>query len=231
MSNARTTGRKKRSWLKTALWVIGALVVVFVVIQFLPLAKHSNPPATNPFVWSAPGAEAVAKASCYDCHSNETKWWWATRIAPVSWLTWHDVSDGRARLNFSEWTGAVTADQIARAVNGEMPPGQYTLIHPNARLDDRERQVLIDGFTASLADNGGGSATSATPTPAPSSSASGDATAVIRQRCGSCHSPDPALQFHAGSTAEAQALIDSMKQRGAQLTAQEEQSLLAYYTR
>ena len=232
MSNARTSGRKKRSWLRIALWVIGALVAVFVVIQFIPYGKdHANPPASDPFVWSAPGAEAIARTSCYDCHSNETKWWWATNIAPASWLVWRDVNEGRARLNFSEWSGAVTAEEIADAVNGEMPPGQYTLMHPGAKLNDAQKQDLIDGFKASLADNGGGSTTTATPTPAPSSSATGDATAVIQQRCSSCHSPDPALQFRASSAADAQALIDSMKQRGAQLTASEEQALIAYFTR
>ena len=237
MSNARTTGRKKRSWLKTALWVIGALLVVFVVIQFIPYGRssHSNPPATSAFQWTDPAAEAIAKESCYDCHSNETKWWWATDIAPFSWLVQHDVDDGRANLNFSESNGLPSADEFRQVVQeGEMPPLQYTLIHPGARLSDAEKQTLSAGYASGLAGGGSssdpGTGQQATPTPAPTAAA-GDATAVIQQRCSSCHSPDQALQFHAGSTADAQALIDSMKQRGAQLTAQEEQTLLTYFTR
>ena len=238
MSNARTTGRKKRSRLRIALWVIGALVVVFLVIQLVPYGRssHSNPPATNAFRWTDPAAEAIAKESCYDCHSNETKWWWATSIAPFSWLVQHDVDDGRARLNFSEFDGLPPADEVREVVReGEMPPLQYTLMHPAAKLTDAERQTLAEGYAAGLAVSGSSSepapGQTATPAPAPTSSAVADATGVIARRCGSCHSPDQALQFRAGSAAEAQALIDSMKQRGAQLTAQEEQTLVAYFTR
>ena len=103
---ASTTSARRRSWKKTLLWVIGIAVVVFILIQFVPYGRssHTNPPASNPFKWTDPQAEAIAKKSCYDCHSNETKWWWATNIAPFSWLVQRDVDGGRARLNFSEWT-------------------------------------------------------------------------------------------------------------------------------
>jgi hypothetical protein len=150
----------------------------------------------------------------------------------VSWLTWHDVADGRSRMNFSDWTGTMDAQALQYAVNNNMPPKQYTLIHPNAKLTDQEKQTLLNGFSTSLADNSGSSSGStASPTPAPTSTSGGNAVAIINQRCGSCHSADPAVQFHASSSQEAQALIDSMKQRGAQLSASEEQALIAYYTR
>jgi hypothetical protein len=240
VSTGRTRGRRRRPWLRIALWVVGALVVIFLVIQVIPYGRssHTNPPATNAFAWTDPAAEAIARESCYDCHSNETKWWWATDIAPFSWLVQHDVDEGRAHLNFSEFDGLPPADRFQEVVNGgEMPPLQYTSIHPSAKLTDAERQTLAQGYAAGLAASGsssGGQAqpeSSSTPTPTTSASATADAVSVINQRCGSCHSPDQALQFHAGSTAEAQALIDSMKQRGAQLTPAEEQTLIAYFTR
>ena len=49
---------------------------------------------------------ALAKQACFDCHSNETEWPAYSRVAPVSWLIQHDVSEGRAVLNFSEWQWA-----------------------------------------------------------------------------------------------------------------------------
>jgi hypothetical protein len=215
---------------RIALWVVGALVVVFILIQFIPYGRdHTNPPASNPFVWSAPGAEAIAKTSCYDCHSNETKWWWAVSVAPFSWLAWHDISGGRSRLNFSEWNGGLTTEELQRAINGEMPPLQYTLLHPNAKLNEQEKQTLLKGFSASLADQTGGSG-SATPTPSPTS-AGGDAVALINERCSTCHSPDQALQFRAANADEAKALIDNMVQRGADVSASEEQTLIDYFTR
>lgn len=231
MSAARARGRSQRSWLRIALWVVGVLVVIFAVIQLIPYGRnHDNPPVTTAFTWADPAAEAIARESCYDCHSNETKWWWATNIAPASWLVWRDVSEGRDHLNFSEWDGAVTTEQIQDAVDGEMPPLQYTLIHPGAKLSDEEKRTLVDGFAASLTGGqAGSSGSSASPSPTPTDT--GDAAAIIQQRCSGCHSADRALSFHAGDAAEAQALIDSMKQRGAELTGPEEQALVDYFTR
>jgi mono/diheme cytochrome c family protein len=232
-------GTGGRSWKRILLWVIGIAVVLFIVIQFIPYGRssHSNPTATNPFQWADPQAEAIAAQSCYDCHSNETEWWWATNIAPFSWLVQRDVDQGRANMNFSEFAGVPSAEEFAEVVNsGEMPPFQYTIIHRDAKLTDAEKQVLIAGYTAGLTESGASSETSPEPAPsatatpaATATAASGDAVAVIGQRCGSCHSADQALSFRAGSKAEAQALIDSMVQRGAQVTPEEEQVLAQYF--
>jgi hypothetical protein len=32
-----------------------------------------------------------------------------------------------------------------------MPPSKYTILHPNAKLSDSEKQALIDGLTATYA--------------------------------------------------------------------------------
>jgi cytochrome c553 len=231
-------GTGGRSWRRILLWVIGIAVIAFIVIQFIPYGRssHSNPAATNPFQWTDPQAETIARTSCYDCHSNETEWWWATNIAPFSWLVQRDVDEGRENLNFSESDGLPPASQVAEVVNeGEMPPFQYTIIHSDAKLTDAEKQTLIAGYEAGLAKSGPSSGgtpgpePSATPTPT-AAAAEADAVTVINQRCGSCHSADQALSFRAGSEAEAQALIDDMLQRGAQVTAEEQQVLVRYFT-
>jgi hypothetical protein len=230
-----TTERPGRSWKKILLWAIGIAVVVFVLIQFIPYGRssHTNPAAANPFQWTDTQAEAIAKESCYDCHSNETKWWWATNIAPFSWLVQHDVDGGRERLNFSDWTGEPPAAAIQEAVNGEMPPFQYTMIHPSAKLTDAEKQTLVQSYQASIDASGGvatdGQSTS-TPTPSATSSATTDAVSIIIQRCGTCHSADQALAFRTSDSAQAQALIDDMIQRGAQVTPEEQQALVQYFT-
>ena len=151
---ANPSGRRRRSGLRIALWVIGALVVVFVLIQFVPYGRdHTNPPVTNDFKWTSQKAEAIARESCYDCHSNETKWWWAVSIAPFSWLAQRDIDEGRSKLNFSEWKSGQNVDGFQDAVNGEMPPFQYTILHPGAKLTDAERQELLSGFQQSLSAN------------------------------------------------------------------------------
>ncbi len=235
---ARTGGR---SWKKTLLWIIGIAAVLFIVIQFIPYGRssHSNPAATSPFRWTDPQAEAIARTSCYDCHSNETTWWWATNIAPFSWLVQHDVDGARAHLNFSEFNGLPEVDRFQRAVEeGEMPPLQYTLIHSSAKLTDAEKQTLIQGYSAGLVASGSSSGGQPDPqgssTPTPTTSAAGstaDAVAIINDVCSRCHPADPALSFHAGSTAEAQALVDDMIQRGAQVTPEQQQVIIQYFTR
>jgi hypothetical protein len=123
---------------------------------------------------------------------------------------------------------------------GEMPPMQYTLLHPAAKLTDAQMQTLIQGYSAGLAaTNGssggsGSSSSGSTPTSAPTASgavSTADATAVIQQDCSTCHAPDSALSFRAGSTSEAQSLIQAMVQQGAQVSPQDQQIMIQYWTR
>ena len=123
-------------------------VVVFALIQLIPYGRsHKNPPVVLEPAWDAQ-ARAIAKKACFDCHSNETVWPWYSNIAPVSWLVQRDVDEGRSKLNFSDWghnvrSVAEIADEIQ---GGDMPPGQYKLLHPAAKLTDAERQTLIQGL-------------------------------------------------------------------------------------
>jgi hypothetical protein len=148
--------KRRRSKKRIALWVIGILVLVFALMQAVPYGRgHTDPPATNPFTWTDPQAEAIAKTSCYDCHSNETNWWWATSIAPFSWLVQADVDGGRAHLNFSEYDGQPSVEEFQQAVENGMPPFQYTLIHPHAKLSDAQKQTLTKGYADGKAASGG----------------------------------------------------------------------------
>jgi mono/diheme cytochrome c family protein len=53
--------------------------------------------------WDSGRTRVLAQQSCFDCHSNLTKWPWDSNIAPFSWLIQRDVDSGRSALNFSEW--------------------------------------------------------------------------------------------------------------------------------
>jgi hypothetical protein len=221
------SAKRRRSWKTIVLWTIVGLVVLFGAIQLVPYGRgHDNPPANNPFKWTDASAEAIAKKSCYDCHSNETDWWWATNIAPFSWLVQKDVDGGRSRMNFSDWQGGPDAAGLQEAINEGMPPFQYTLIHPSAKLSDAQKKTLVAGYAASLSANQAGA-----PTPSPSASPSStDATALIDARCGSCHSAQIALDYRASSADQASQLIDDMVNRGASVTAAEKQTLIQYFT-
>ncbi len=143
---------------KLPTWLLIIIVIVFLggVIQLIPYGHtHANPPITGEPQWNNSAIRELTKRTCFDCHSNETNWRWYTNIAPSSWLVARDVEEGRDRLNFSEWDKPGSQkdfDEIEEVIQeGEMPPFQYLLLHPEARLTAVEKQDLIQALHASLA--------------------------------------------------------------------------------
>ncbi len=136
-----------------------ALVALFALIQFIPYGhSHSNPPVVAEPAWDSGTTRDLATAACFDCHSNETTWPWYTNIAPVSWLTQHDVEEGRSTLNFSDWNGTAARGEHdpANAVqSGEMPPSYYVMMHPNANLTAAEKDALVKGLQSTLSSKAG----------------------------------------------------------------------------
>jgi hypothetical protein len=128
-------------------WLTLILLVIFLLIQLIPYGKDTtNPPVIQDAPWSSPQARQIAQRACYDCHSNETFWPWYSRVAPVSWLVYKDVQEGRSELNFSEWgRGEQEVKDIGEVIaEGKMPPLQYLLMHPSARLTAADK-VLLEG--------------------------------------------------------------------------------------
>jgi len=122
-------------------------------IQLVPYGRdHDNPPVTREPIWDRAETRALASRACFDCHSNETTWPWYADIAPVSWLVQHDVDEGRAVLDFSEWDRTYEeAEESSETVReGEMPMAVYTWMHPAARLDPDEREQLARGLERTI---------------------------------------------------------------------------------
>lgn len=129
--------------------IVLAFLGALLVIQLVPYGRsHTNPPVTGEPAWNAPETRALAKQACFDCHSNETVWPAYASIAPVSWLVQHDVDDGRAALNFSEWSRPQKEAKKAseELLDGEMPPASYRLLHPPARLSAADHDRLAQGL-------------------------------------------------------------------------------------
>jgi hypothetical protein len=135
------------------------LAVGFVAIQLVPYGRdHTNPPVTGEPAWDSPTTRDLAVRACFDCHSNETTWPWYSNVAPISWRLRNHVTEGRQKLNFSEWgTGEQETEHLVRLVReGDMPPWDYLLSHPEARLSDAETQALLDGFARTFGVRGSG---------------------------------------------------------------------------
>jgi hypothetical protein len=137
-------------------WIVrafGAGLIGLLLIQFIPFGhNHTNPPVLSEPSWPNPQARAVVKEHCFQCHSNETHWTWYSNIAPASWLISFDVVEGRQRFNFSDWKDkpGELDEMIAAVQDGEMPPVQYWVFHPSARMNTEQKKELINVLQGSL---------------------------------------------------------------------------------
>ena len=140
------------------LWLIAIVVAGVLLLQLVPYGRaHDNPPSVQEPNWDSAQTRELAARACYDCHSNTTVWPWYSNIAPVSWLVQRDVDEGREHLNFSDWNQSHAehgheegeVEELGEVVlEGEMPPPNYLLTHPEARLTQAELAALAAGLLA-----------------------------------------------------------------------------------
>ena len=137
-------------------WLGLAAIAAGIAIARLVPVKLTNPLPRGDFS-APPEIQATLKRACYDCHSNETRWPWYSRVAPFSWLIVHDVTLGRKEINFSEWAAYYPATRrrklewMGRALREEqMPPWLYLSMHPGARLTKGDRVALEQWIALSL---------------------------------------------------------------------------------
>ncbi|MBU8881587.1 heme-binding domain-containing protein [Kaistella sp. DKR-2] len=137
--------------------VLVILLVAFILIQFFPIDK--NNPAPTPqmdFLTIKKTPETTAaliRNSCYDCHSNETKYPWYTNVQPFAWFLKSHIDEGRKKLNFSTFAtyepkrqAHKLAETVEMIEKGEMPLDSYVLIHSEAKLTAPQQQELIQYF-------------------------------------------------------------------------------------
>lgn len=131
---------------------LGALAAQLITVEH---ANHPFPPGARPI---APAQiEALLTRACYDCHSDQTRWPWYSRIAPVSWLIARDVALGRKQLNFSDWGSYYPQTRMRKLQwmgrvlrERSMPPWSYRLLHPRARLTGDQRAALLGWIESGL---------------------------------------------------------------------------------
>lgn len=123
------------------------IVIAFIGIQFIEVDKTN--PQVSADIQAPPEVKKILRSSCYDCHSNETRWPFYSNIAPISWFIVDDVTDGRAKLNFSNWENLFSEKQdelkkkIWKEINeDEMPMSSYIYMHPDAKLGMPQKDIL-----------------------------------------------------------------------------------------
>lgn len=124
-----------------------ALIGLLVLLAGAQLVRpaRTNPAADAPLAIGDPAVEGVLRRSCFDCHSNETRWPWYSAVAPASWLVARDVNEGRDELNFSSWKdpkGKLRREICEKVREGEMPLAIYLPLHAGARLTEADKTLL-----------------------------------------------------------------------------------------
>lgn len=135
--------------------ILLGLLVVLILIQFFRPARN-----TDNGIMSADISRVVnipfniqqrLKTSCYDCHSNHTNYPWYSNIQPVGWWLTHHIKEGKAELNFNEFSFYSKRRQLSKlkaigeSINdGSMPLSSYTLIHRNANLSAEDKKMIVD---------------------------------------------------------------------------------------
>ena len=131
------------------------LLIVFVIAQFFRPEKNEGDLAsidafladTNP----AEDVKLILKETCYDCHSDVTRYPWYNNITPVNyWLAGH-VKDGKKHFNVSNWDGNSVKrkdhkfeELIEMVEDKEMPLSSYTLTHSEAKLTNAQIKSVVD---------------------------------------------------------------------------------------
>jgi hypothetical protein len=140
--------RSKRKW-------ILILLVAFILVQCIqPARNHSGQVLQTDItkMFAVPSnVKTILESSCYDCHSNNTRYPWYANIQPGGWWLANHIKEGKEELNFSEFGGYSLRRQISKLrsiensiKDGTMPLSTYTFMHKDAKLTKEEQAQLID---------------------------------------------------------------------------------------
>ncbi len=134
------------------LWI---LLAGIIVIQFIHPKRNRAEGAQPNYIgtrFNVPAdVKSILAVACMDCHSNNTRYPWYSKIQPVDWWLNDHVMDGKKGLNFDEYTNKSLRYQyhkmeetIEMVEEKAMPLKSYTWTHKDARLSDNERLLLIN---------------------------------------------------------------------------------------
>jgi hypothetical protein len=139
-----------------------AILVFLVLIQFIKpernLSDDDNYHISTKYIVPKE-VQHILKVACNDCHTNKSEYPWYANIQPVVWFMNHNIEDGKRHYNLSTFTKLPIAIQnhkfeetIEQVEKKEMPDHSYTYLgmHPEAKLTDGQRKILIDWAKAQM---------------------------------------------------------------------------------
>lgn len=136
--------------------VLLTLFALFLLIQLYQPARNidKGQALSDGFsnFYNAPrNIQNILQNSCYDCHSNNTKYPAYSYTQPVRYLMEKHIKEGKQELNFDEWTTYSTRKQrnklngiIEQIEDDKMPLDSYILLHKNAKLSGEQKVEMIN---------------------------------------------------------------------------------------
>lgn len=135
---------------------VGLLILIFflVAIQFFQAARNETRKVLavdfNKAYIMPDSIQVLLQNSCFDCHSNNTRYPWYSNIQPFGWWLAHHIKEGKSELNFSEFGDYSTRRQKSKLKaikdaleDNSMPLSSYTLIHTKAKLSKVDKASII----------------------------------------------------------------------------------------
>jgi len=130
------------------------LIILLIVIQFYRPTKNISTEISKNNIFKTEivpqKIQEMLKTSCFDCHSNNTKYPWYNNIAPASWVLANHVDDGKEELNFDAWSTYSQKrknrklKEIKKELEGkDMPLDSYLWIHKKAELSKNQIKEII----------------------------------------------------------------------------------------
>jgi hypothetical protein len=135
--------------------LLGILVIMQLLRPTRNISAQSSPSEISLHYPVPTDVQAILKFSCYDCHSNNTRYPWYTNIQPVGWWLQSHVNDGKKHLNFSEFGSYPEKkakhkfEELEEAMtDGWMPLETYTFIHQDAKLSPEQYKTVAQWAAA-----------------------------------------------------------------------------------
>lgn len=130
------------------------LLVIFLIAQFFGPEKNSGELSSlEPFFEDTNPPEDVKillKETCFDCHSDVTRYPWYSSITPVNYWMADHVKHGKSELNVSKWDSYSLKrkdhkleEVIELVEEKEMPLDSYTWTHSEAVYTDEQIESMV----------------------------------------------------------------------------------------
>ncbi|MBT3226181.1 MAG: hypothetical protein HN580_09795 [Deltaproteobacteria bacterium] len=102
--------------------------------------------------------KGIFKQKCIDCHGVPEKYPWYYKVPGIKQIMDHDIQEAQEHLDMSNdfpfgGHGTPLSDlkELRKTVKkSSMPPLQYWIFHPGSRLNDKNKEIILQWIDQSI---------------------------------------------------------------------------------